>query len=422
MNLHGKNLIILMGLSAVTVAGAMSSSVTGAVETDTWNLLGRSDMRAIAYSGHRGVERTVADTPSIKQTKEDLWILSRMGIKWVRMYNTTLFPHTERVLQAIDELKQESDFEMYVMMGAWIGCAGAYTDRVDHSVEDEEQNQAEILRAIELAKAYPQIVKIIAVGNEAMVKWQAHYVSPAVILRWVAVLKEARLKGEIPKQTLITCSDNWAALGGEKSYRNQVLEKLIGELDYLSLHTYAFHDSYYYPALRWGSELEEQKLPLEMQVDRAVDRAVQEQANQYQAVADYINSLGLERAIHIGETGWASLDNSFYGDEGTCVADEYIASVFYEKVHQWVDEEEISCFYFEAFDEPWKSAGTAGSEGHFGLFTVDGRAKYALWDMVDEDVFKGLMRDGNPIRKTYDGDFNEVWSRLNTPRHFKFKP
>jgi exo-beta-1,3-glucanase (GH17 family) len=289
-------------------------------------------------------------------------------------------------------------------------------------VEDEEQNQAEILRAIELAKAYPQIVKIIAVGNEAMVKWQAHYVSPAVILRWVAVLKEARLKGEIPKQTLITCSDNWAALGGEKSYRNQVLEKLIGELDYLSLHTYAFHDSYYYPALRWGSELEEQKLPLEMQVDRAVDRAVQEQANQYQAVADYINSLGLERAIHIGETGWASLDNSFYGDEGTCVADEYIASVFYEKVHQWVDEEEISCFYFEAFDEPWKSAGTAGSEGHFGLFTVDGRAKYALWDMVDEDVFKGLMRDGNPIRKTYDGDFNEVWSRLNTPRHFKFKP
>jgi hypothetical protein len=241
-------------------------------------------------------------------------------------------------------------------------------------------------------------------------------------LRWVTVLKEARLKGEIPKQTLITCSDNWAALGGEKPYRNQVLEKLLGELDYLSLHTYAFHDSYYYPALRWGSDLEEQKLPLEMQVDRAVDRAIQEQANQYQAVADYIDSLGLERPIHIGETGWASLDNSFYGDEGTCVASEYIASVFYENVHQWIDEEEISCFYFEAFDEPWKSKGTAGSESHFGLFTVDGRAKYMLWDMVDEDLFNGLMRDGNPIRKTYDGDFDEIWSRLNAPRNFKFKP
>tara|TARA_A200000113_G_scaffold198887_1_gene191246 strand:+ start:1042 stop:2310 length:1269 start_codon:yes stop_codon:yes gene_type:complete len=422
MNLRGKNMIIHMLCSAVLVVSAMSSFLPDTVEIVTWDLLGRSDMRAIAYSGHRGVERTVADTPSFEQTKEDLRILSRMGIKWVRTYNTTLFPHTERILQAIDELKQESDFEMYVMMGAWIGCAGAHTDRVDHSVEDEEQNQAEILRAIELAKAYPDIVKIIAVGNEAMVKWQAHYVSPAVILRWVTVLKEARLKGEIPKQTLITCSDNWAALGGEKPYRNQVLEKLLGELDYLSLHTYAFHDSYYYPALRWGSDLEEQKLPLEMQVDRAVDRAIQEQANQYQAVADYIDSLGLERPIHIGETGWASLDNSFYGDEGTCVASEYIASVFYENVHQWIDEEEISCFYFEAFDEPWKSKGTAGSESHFGLFTVDGRAKYMLWDMVDEDLFNGLMRDGNPIRKTYDGDFDEIWSRLNAPRNFKFKP
>ena len=422
MNLCGKNLIIHMVCSAGMAVSAMSFFMPDLVKINTWDLLGRSDMRAIAYSGHRGVERTVADTPSIEQTKEDLRILSRMGIKWVRTYNTTLFPHTERILQAIDELKQESDFEMYVMMGAWIGCAGAYTDQVDHSVEDEEQNQAEILRAIEFAKAYPDTVKIIAVGNEAMVKWQAHYVPPAVILRWVTVLKEARLKGEIPKQTLITCSDNWAALGGEKPYRNQVLEKLLGELDYLSLHTYAFHHSCYYPALRWGSDLEEQKLPLEMQIDRAVDRAIQEQANQYQAVADYIDSLGLERPIHIGETGWASLDNSFYGDQGTCVASEYIASVFYENVHQWVDEEEISCFYFEAFDEPWKSEGTAGSEGHFGLFTVDGRAKYMLWDMVDEDVFNGLMRDGNPIRKTCDGNFDEVWSRVNTPRHFKFKP
>ena len=39
-----------------------------------------------------------------------------------KTYNTTLYPHTERILKAIDELKKESDFEMYVMVGAWISC------------------------------------------------------------------------------------------------------------------------------------------------------------------------------------------------------------------------------------------------------------------------------------------------------------
>lgn len=422
MGLRGRNLIMLLGCCRVMVVGALSSSMTKPMDVETWDLLGRSDLRAVAYSGHRGVERTVEATPSIEQTKEDLQLLAAMGIRWIRTYNTTLFPHTERVLQAIDELQKESGFEMYVMMGAWIGCAGAYTDRVDHSVEDAQQNQAEIERAVELARAYPDIVKIIAVGNEAMVTWQAHYVSPAVIVRWVTVLKEARLKGEIPAQTLITCSENWAALGGEKQYRNETLERLIGELDYLSLHTYAFHDSYYYPALRWGSTAEEQAFPLKKQIELAVERAVREQAVQYQAVKRYIDSLGLARPIHIGETGWASLDNSFYGDEGTCVANEYVAKVFYDNVHEWTDQEEMTCFYFEAFDEPWKSDGTAGSEGHFGLFTVDGHAKYALWDVVDAGVFEGLARDGNRIQKTYGGNFNEIWSRVKSPRHYKFKP
>ena len=36
-----------------------------------------------------------------------------------------------------------------------------------------EHNAGEIERAVALANKYPDIVKIIAVGNEAMVKWAA---------------------------------------------------------------------------------------------------------------------------------------------------------------------------------------------------------------------------------------------------------
>ena len=74
-------------------------------------------------------------------------------------------------------------------------------------------------------------------------------------------------------------------------------------------------------------------------------------------------------------------------------------------MRQWTDKAGMSCFYFEAFDESWKDAGNPdGSENHFGLITIDGKTKYALWDLVDAGAFEGLTRDGNPITKTFGGD------------------
>ena len=63
-------------------------------------------------------------------------------------------------------------------------------------------------------------------------------------------------------------------------------------------------------------------------------------------------------------------------------------------MREWTTKTGLSCFYFEAFDEIWKDApNPKGSENHFGLFTIDGKAKYALWDLVDEGVFDGLGRN-----------------------------
>jgi exo-beta-1,3-glucanase (GH17 family) len=343
-----------------------------------------------------------------------------MGIKIVRTYNTTLFPHTERILQAIRELKQaDPEFEMHVMMGAWIQCKNAYREGTDHRVEDVELNPKEIERAIELAGEYPDIVKIIAVGNETMVDWQAHFVPAATILKYVKVLKEARAEGRIPANVLITTSDNWAALGGEERYRGDDLAELVRQLDYVSLHTYAFHDTFYNPALQWGPLPEEADLKPAGQVAKSIERAIAMQHEQVQAVKNYLQSIGVEKAIHIGETGWAGLDNSHYGPEGTCAAGEYTQKLFYDAVMKWTRENHMTCFYFEAFDEPWKSEGTAGSEGHFGLFTVEGQAKHALWERVDQGVFEGLSRGGNPVGKTLGGDTSWLWLNIDAPVHFK---
>jgi len=383
-------------------------------------LLGNNNVPAISYSGHRKTARTVENTPSIEETKEDMKILSAMGIKLLRTYNAWEFPHAERTLKAIRELKKaDPGFEMYVMLGAWIQCKNAYKEGTDHSIEDADWNQREIETAIRLANEYPDIVKIIAVGNEAMVTWQAHFVPASTILKWVKVLKAARASRRIPTGTLITTSDNWAALGGEEHYRNDDLAELMQQMDYVSLHTYAFHDTYYNPALQWAPLPDEANLPVVEQIAKSVERSIALQKAQYQAVKDYLKELGIDKEIHIGETGWASLDNSHYGPEGTCAAYEYTAKLFYDATMKWTRENNLTCFYFEAFDEPWKSKGTDGSEGHFGLLSVDGKAKYAIWDLVDNGAFNDLSRGGHPISKTHGGDSAVLLEKLKSPAHKK---
>lgn len=417
-------LLLVLLVHLVLLGGCASHEDDATLMSGGKPILGNNDILAISYSGHRLVPRSVENTPSVAETKEDLRIMAAMGIKLLRTYNTTIFPHSERILQAIRELKQEDPgFEMSVMLGAWMQCVGAFTGDADHSVEDAAFNQREIEAAIRLTAEYDDIVKIIAVGNESMVTWQGHFVPAGTILRWVKHLQEARDRGDIPAGTMITTSENWAALGGEESYRNQDLAELVSRMDFLSLHTYAFHDTYYNPALQWAPGPDEADLPVVEQVERAIARAIALQEDQVQAVRDYLTSLGLDKEIHIGETGWASLDNSHYGkDGGTHAADEYIAGRFHAAARQWTRENGMTCFYFQAFDEPWKSGGTAGSEGHFGLFTVDGQAKFAIWDLVDAGVFEGLGRGERAVAKTHGGDRAVLMERLLPPRHLKFAP
>ena len=377
-------------------------------------ILGNPEYQAISYGGYR--ERTRDVQPTIPQLKEDMKILYAMGIRVLRTYNVRL-AHASNVLKAISELKKEDpDFEMYVMLGAWIDCKNAWTDQPVNHNEESEHNAEEIERAIALVKQYPDIVKIVAVGNEAMVKWaEAYYVKPGVILKWVNYLQELKKKGELPKELWITSSDNFASWGGGNEYHVEDLNELIRTVDYLSIHTYPMHDTHYNPIF-WGIFGKEKEMDSLQKIDLAMNRAKNYAMSQYDSVAGYVKSLGVEKPIHIGETGWASHSNGHYGNSGSRATDEYKEAIFYNAMRDWTDKNKISCFYFEAFDEPWKDAqNPEGSENHFGLFTVEGKAKYVLWNLVDKDVFKGLKRGGNPIIKTYNGNKEALLVEVQLP-------
>ena len=379
------------------------------------DILGNPNYQAISYSGYRGLSRD--EQPTIKQLKEDLLLLSALNIKIIRTYNVYL-DQSANILKAIKQLKAEKpDFEMYVMLGAWIECKNAFSELPPNHNEESEKNAGEIERAIKLANEYPDIVKVIAVGNEAMVKWaKSYYVQPSVILKWVKYLQEKKSAGELNKDLWITSSDNYASWGGgDSSYHVDDLNELIKSVDFISMHTYAMHDTHYNSSF-WGNTKEEENLSKLERIQKAMRRAADYSISQYQSVVSYMHIIGVDKPVQIGETGWATVSNGYYGANGSNATDEYKSALFYKYIREWSNENSVSCFFFEGFDEPWKDAkNPQGSENHFGLFNIKAQAKYAIWENVDAGTFIGLNRDGREITKTYNGDLDSLLNDVNLP-------
>ncbi len=395
---------------------AACSHPTGQTNKTAADILGDPYYQAISYGGYREISREVQ--PTIPQLKEDMKILSAMGIRLLRTYNVH-YDEAANLLEAIRQMKKEDpDFEMYVMLGAWIDCKNAWTDLPDRIRNQEsERNAVEIARAVELTQQYPDIVKIIAVGNEAMVHWAwNYYVEPGIILKWVNHLQNLKSLGELPKDLWITSSDDFASWGGGGTeYHTEDLNKLIEAVDFISMHTYPMHNTYYNPGF-WVAREDETQLSEMEKVDAAMIRARDFAMFQYESVVNYMQSLGVNKPVHIGETGWASQSTDRYGAEGSRATDEYKAGVYHSYMREWTNKAGITCFYFEAFDEQWKDASNPqGSENHFGLINLKSQAKYALWDMVDSGIFNGLTRDGQPITKTYNGDRNAMLIDVKAP-------
>jgi exo-beta-1,3-glucanase (GH17 family) len=400
---------------AVLLVFSCSQSPVSSEKTAV-EILGNPNYQAISYGGYR--ENTRDIQPTIPQLKEDMRILSAMGIKLLRTYNVH---HDEaaNLLEAISQLKKEdSGFEMYVMLGAWIDCKNAWTDLPDRIRNEESpRNAVEMARAVELTQKYPDIVKIIAVGNEAMVHWAwDYYVEPGIILKWVNHLQNLKKTGELPETLWITSSDNFASWGGGGGeYHLEDLNQLIHAVDFISMHTYPMHDTHYNPDF-WGVPENEKNLSDLEKIDAAMLRARDYAISQYESVVTYMQSIGVNKPVHIGETGWASVSNEHYGDEGARATDEYKSALFYHLMREWTNSNGISCFYFEAFDEQWKDAANPfGSENHFGLINLQAQAKFALWDLVDAGIFDGLTRDGKPITKTYNGDKAAMMQNVKAP-------
>ena len=298
------------------------------------------EVMAMAYSGFRVGQHpdrgNGANNPSREEILEDLQILIDHDFTLIRMYDVG--ENTVDTLEVIEE----HDLPIKVLLGMWLraevsnheGCPW-----LDEPIPDDVlaankvKNQQEVLRGIELAERFSDIIVAINVGNEALVEWNDHMVPLEQVIAYVRQVKAAVSQP-------VTVADNyewWIADGAP----------LAAEVDFIGVHTY--------PA--WENKT----------IDEALAYTIENIEDVHAALPD--------KPIAILEAGWATTAREFPEQ-----ASEANQARYYNEVLEWATASNTTVFFFEAFDEPWKGnpANADGAEKHWGIFFVDRTPKLAM--------------------------------------------
>jgi exo-beta-1,3-glucanase (GH17 family) len=288
---------------------------------------------ALCYSGYRGGQNPdTGPYPTQAQITEDFQILQR-HFHLIRTYGSDR--HSEDVLEVIRREK----IDMKVMLGAWLGGEPG----------NEKNNAAQIENCIRLAKEYKDVVVAISVGNEILVDWSNHKVPENKVIMYV---KQVKAAVDVP----VTVDDDFMGWLTHAS-------ELSKEVDFIATHMYPL----------WGKH----------DIDSGLSVTVK--------LYDMVKASFPGKPIVIGEAGWATYT---VGElHAPRAGDEKKQKRYFEELTNWAQKNNVTVFFFEAFDEPWKGEGT---EGHWGLFSVGRKAKLAMQQWYPE-----LMSD-EPTSPDYE--------------------
>jgi exo-beta-1,3-glucanase (GH17 family) len=308
--------------------------------TQTPDELLQGEVMAMSYSGFREGQHpdrgNGAVNPSRDEILEDLQILVENNFTLIRMYDSK-----ENTVTTL-ELIREHDLPIKMLLGIWLdaevsnheGCPWLDEPIPEAKLEANAiANGVEIARAIELANEYEDIVVAINVGNEALVDWNDHMVPLEKVIEYVEQVKAATTQP-------VTVADNyewWIQDGAQ----------LAEVVDFLGVHTY--------PA--WE--------------DKTIDEALSYTIENIEGVREALP----DKPIAILEAGWATTAEEFPEQ-----ASEENQARYYREILDWATSANVTVFFFEAFDEPWKGdpANADGVEKHWGIFFVDRTPKLVM--------------------------------------------
>lgn len=211
------------------------------------------------------------------------------------------------------------------LAGAWIG-------------RDAAENAAEVTRLIALAKAHPESLKGVVVGNEVLLRGEQTPEGLAAYIRQV--------RAAVPESVPVTTADVW-----EFWERNATL---AAEVDLVTVHILPYWEDH----------------PV------AVEAAVVHVMETWRHMAASF----APKPVLIGETGWPTAGRRRADAEPGQVAQaRFVRGILAAAHAQGADYNLI-----EAFDQPWKRAleGTVG--GAWGIFTAERALKHPVTGPVTE--------------------------------------
>lgn len=286
---------------------------------------------AVCYSGFRAGQHPDrgegAVNPTDEQILEDLnLIANNMGFKLIRLYDSG--ENSETVLRLIEAHK----LDIKVMLGIWINaevsshetCAWLLEPYTEEQLALNKANNAkEIERGIALANAHPNTIVAVNVANESLVDWNDHMVDVDTLITYVR-----KVKSSIKQPVTVAENYEWWAAKGQK---------LANELDFISIHIYPIWE---------GRDIED-----------GIQYSIENVRKVRQALP--------KAKIVISEAGWASTASEF-GDRASAEKQKQ----YYDWLMRWSAVNNITTFFFEAFDEPWKGNPNDpyGAEKHWGLY------------------------------------------------------
>jgi len=311
------------GLWLLTLAASIAASLT------YWWAVGRPQpvvdapagkIACVSYTPFRGAETPFDPTLMVppERIEEDLARLAPV-VGCVRTYAT------DQGLQAVPEIAARHG--MQVLLGIWIG-------------REAPANRQQIETAVALARAYPDAIRAIIVGNEVLLRGEQ---SGATLASFLREVKERTGKP-------VTYADVW-------EFWLRAPPELAAAADFITVHVLPY----------WEDD------PVAAEAGVAHLRSVLAK----------VDAAFPGKPVLVGETGWPSAGRERRAAlPGRLEQARYLRGFLDYAAAAGLDYNLI-----EAFDQPWKRVleGTVG--GHWGLFDEAREAKLALAGPVSDDPF-----------------------------------
>lgn len=279
----------------------------------------QAQLPCVSYAPYRRPGETPFD-PRHRVAEADIETDLRLLKPFTRCVRTY---GVSRGLEAVPAVARKLGMQVY--LGAWIG-------------RDTDENQAELTRAILLSQQFPDVVRLLVVGNEVLLRKEL--TPPQLAL----LMAQAQAATNVP----VAYADVW-----EFWVRHAPV--LQPHVDVVAAHVLPY----------WEDE--------PVAAAQAVDHVY--------GIAETLKKVFTTTPVLIAETGWPSAGRQ----RGPARPGVLEQATFVRALQARQATEPLDYNLIEGFDQPWKRALEGAMGGYWGLLGADGRARFAMTGPVTPD-------------------------------------